>query len=305
MSIKIDKETLHDYVSAHQDNICEIAAMRNGRLLYSDCWHGFQPTDTLHVMSVTKSVVSLLIGIALDHGLIHDVNQPVLDFFPDYTIKRGEKTIQHVTLKHLLTMTAPYKYRYEPWTKVCTSENWTKATLDLLGGRKGITGEFKYSTMGVHILTAIISKTSGMKTVEFANKYLFEPLGIPHYNTFEAMTAEKHKEFIMSKLGQLCLNGGIYNGKMVVSSQWIAESIKPHIQCDELFGNMSYGYLWWIPDTKKNAYAALGNSGNVIYIAPELSTVVAINGTFKPRILNRIQFIHEYIEPLLDDCEAV
>lgn len=96
--------------------------MKNGRLLCSDCWHGFQPTDTVHVMSVTKSIVSLLIGIALDHGLIRSVNQPVLDFFPDYTIKRSEKTIQHVTLKHLLTMTAPYKYRHEPWTKICTSE---------------------------------------------------------------------------------------------------------------------------------------------------------------------------------------
>lgn len=333
MSVKMDKEVLHDYVSMQQDNICEIAAMRNGRLLYSDCWHGFNPTDTLHIMSVTKSVVSLLIGIALDHGLIHNVNQAVLDFFPDYTIKRGEKTIQHVTLKHLLTMTAPYKYKHEPWTKVCTSGDWTKAALDLLGGRTGITGEFKYSTLGVHILTGIISKTSGMKTVVFANKYLFEPLGISPYSTFEAMTAEEHKEFIMSKepkksiwftdpqgvstagyglclsamdmakLGQLCLDGGVYEGKRIVSSEWITESTKPRIQCDELFGNMSYGYLWWTPDKEKSAYAAIGDGGNVIYVNPERHTVVAVNGTFKPRIFDRVQFIQEYIEPMLDTCQ--
>jgi CubicO group peptidase (beta-lactamase class C family) len=333
MSNKMDKETLHDYIAAHQENICEIEAMRNGKTMYSDCWHGFQPTDTLHVMSVTKSVVSLLIGIALDQGLICDINQPVLDFFPDYTVKRDEKTIQQVTLKHLMTMTAPYKYRHEPWTKVCTSGDWTKAALDLLGGRAGITGEFKYSTLGIHILTGIITKTSGMKTVEFANRYLFEPLGISPYCNFEALTVEEHKEFIMSrqpkkniwfsdpqgvstagyglclsakdmaKLGQLCLDGGVYDGKRVVSLEWITESTKPRIQFDEMFANMSYGYLWWTPNKEKSAYAALGNSGNAIYIDPERSTVVAVNGTFKPRILDRIQFIQEYIEPMLDTCE--
>lgn len=328
--MKMDKEKLHDYVAMQQDNICEIVAMRNGKTLYSDYWHGFQPADTVHVMSVTKSIVSLLIGIALDQGLIHDVNQPVLDFFPDYTIKRGEKTIQQVTLKHLLTMTAPYKYRSEPWTKVCTSSDWTKAALDLLGGKAGVTGEYKYSTLGVHILTGIITKTSGMKTVEFANRYLFEPLGIPSYCNFEALTAEEHKEFIMSKepkkniwfsdpkgvctagyglclsardmakLGQLCLDEGLCNGKRVVSAEWIKDSTRPCIQCNEQFGNMSYGYLWWTPDKEKCAYAALGNGGNAIYIDPERCTVVAVNGTFKPRILDRVQFIQEYIEPLLD-----
>ena len=331
--MKMDKETLHDYIATNHGNICGVEAMRNNSTLYSDYWHGFKPTDTLHVMSVTKSVVSLLIGIALDQGLVHDINQPVLDFFPDYTIKRGEKTIQHVTLKHLLTMTAPYKYRHEPWTRVCTSGDWTKAALDLLGGKARITGEFKYSTLGIHILTGIITKTSSMKTVDFANRYLFEPLGIPTYSTFEAMTAEEHKEFIMSKqpkkniwftdpqgvstagyglclsagdmakLGQLCLDGGVYDGKRVVSLQWIKESTKPHIQCNELFANMSYGYLWWIPDKEKSAYAAIGDGGNVIYINPERSTVVAVNSTFKPRIFDRVQFIQEYIEPMLDECE--
>ena len=110
----MDNKELHSYIAEHQDNICGIAAMKNGEIVYSDYWHGFKPSDTVHVMSVTKSVVSLLIGIAIDQGLISDVRQHVLDFFPEYNIKRGEKTIQQVTLEHLLTMTAPYKYRSEP-----------------------------------------------------------------------------------------------------------------------------------------------------------------------------------------------
>ena len=136
----MNQEEFHSFISAAQENICQMTALKNGVILINDTWHDFKTTDTVHIMSVTKSVVSLLIGIALDKGFIQSIHQPVLDFFPDYTTKRGEKTIQQVTLKHLLTMTAPYKYRSEPWTKVCSSDDWTVAALDLLGGRAGLTG---------------------------------------------------------------------------------------------------------------------------------------------------------------------
>lgn len=96
-------------------------------------------------------------------------------------------------------MTAPYKYRSKPWTKVCTSEDWTAAALDLLGGKAGITGEFKYSTLGIHILTGILAKASKMAPVDFANQYLFEPLGIARHENYYAQTEEEHKEFTLSK----------------------------------------------------------------------------------------------------------
>ena len=320
---------LHQYVETNCSNICQIVAQKNGKIIYEDCWHGFKPDDTLHVMSVTKSVVSILVGIALDKGLIKSVDQPVLDFFPDYKIKRGEKTIQSVTIRHLLTMTAPYKYRSEPWTKVCTSPDWTAAALDFLGGKEGITGKFRYSTLGIHILTGIIAQTSGLPTVEFANKYLFAPLGIEPFGNYEAQTAEEHKAFMLSKepkkriwfvdskgvgtagyglcisardmakIGQLCLDRGLYDGQRVVCAEWIKESTAPRLQCGEAFGSMRYGCLWWIPDSDRNAYAALGNSGNAVYINPENNSVVAVTGSFKPNIFDRVQFIQKHIEPLL------
>ncbi len=266
----------------------------------------------------------------MDKGFIKSIHQPVLDFFPDYTIKRGEKTIQQVTIRHLLTMTAPYKYRSEPWTRVCTTDDWTVAALDLLGGRAGLPGKFRYSTLGIHILTGILSKTSGLSTVSFANQYLFSPLGIAPRTNYLAMTAEEHKEFTMSKnpqgniwfvdpqgvgaagyglcisaaemakIGQMCLEGGMYGGKRIVSSEWIRESTEPWIQCADNFRNMLYGYLWWIIDEKKHIYAAIGNSGNVIYVNPEKEIVVAITGTFQPTVFDRVDFIQEHIEPLLD-----
>ena len=321
---------LHAHVAEHQKNICQIVALKDGKTRINDCWNGFAPADALHVMSATKSVVSLLVGIALDQGLIESVQQRVLDFFPDYAVKRGERTIQSVTIEHLLTMTAPYKYRSEPWTKICTSENWTNATLDILGGKAGLTGEFRYSTLGIHILTGILAKASGLTTVDFANKYLFEPIGVAPHRNFEALTAEEHRAFIldkrpkeniwfadpqgvgaagyglclsaldMARIGQLCLNHGACGGRQVVSAGWIAESTRPRRQCDETFARMGYGYLWWTPDMNKPAYAALGNSGNVIYVNPARNTVVAVSSTFKPNVLDRVQFIERQIEPLLD-----
>ena len=167
------KNELHKYVeesTGNESNICQICAVRNGEMVYSDNWHGFQIDSAVNVMSVTKGVMALLAGIAVDKGFIKSTDQKVLDFFPEYTVKRGEKTIYNVTLEHLLTMTAPYKYRSEPWTKVCTSDDWTKAALDLLGGRSGITGEFQYATLGIQILAGVIENASGMKCIDFANR---------------------------------------------------------------------------------------------------------------------------------------
>jgi len=325
-------EQLHRYVeesSGNEKNICEITAIKNGNIVYEDYWHGYQRGDTLSIMSVTKSVMALLTGIAIDKGFIKSVDQKVLEFFPDYRVKRGEKTIYDVTLRHLLTMTAPYKYKSEPWTKVCTSDDWTKAALDILGGRNGITGEFKYSTLGIQILSGVIANASGMKLIDFANTYLFEPLGIPRHTNKENSTKEEQFNFFMSKepkgdvwyadpqnintagwglalsandlatIGLMCLQKGIYKGKRIVLEEWIGAFSTPYIDLDDRFGNMSYGFLWWIIDANKQIYAAIGDGGNIIYVNESKGVCVGIAGTFKPRIFDRVQFIQNKIEPLL------
>ena len=108
----MNKEQLHKYVAestGNESNICQIYAIRDGRTVYDDCWHGFKTDDAMNVNSVTKGVVALLAGIAMDRGCIKSIDQKVMDYFPDYAVKRGEKTIYDVTVRHLLTMTAPYK----------------------------------------------------------------------------------------------------------------------------------------------------------------------------------------------------
>ena len=323
------KEELHNLISEKERNICQIVAYKDGRKVYTDCWNGYREEDCVHVMSATKSVIALLIGIAIDKGQIGSVEDKVLDYFPEYRVKRGEKTIYDVTIKHLLTMRAPYKCKGDPWSKVCISENWTYTSLDLLGGRKGLTGEFNYQTVCLHVLSGILFKATGMLTVDYANEYLFAPLGIEKHVNYTAKSAEEHKAFTiektpkenvwfadpqglgtpgyglcmsardMAKIGLLCLNKGRYRDRQIVSSEWIEEMTRPRAVESKYFRGMDYGYLWWIIDRQKKIYAAIGNSGNVIYVNPEKNIVIAVASYFKPTVFDRVDFIQKYIEPLI------
>ena len=322
----------HRYIDeskGNESNICQICAVKDGETVYDDSWRGFEPDSAVNVNSVTKGVMAVLAGIAADKGLI-DPEQRVLGFFPGYEVKRGEKTIYDVTLKHLLTMTAPYKFCFDPWKKVCTSDDWTKAALDLLGGRKGITGRFKYSTLGIQILSGIIENASGMRCIDFANRFLFAPLGIPEHELHKDGSKEDQYEYFMSrepkknewysdpkgvvtagwglaisardmaKIGQMLLNDGIYGGERVLSKEWITQMTYPMQHLGKKFGELYYGYLWYKPEKDGPVYAAIGDSGNIIYVNTEKKISVGVTGTFKPRIYDRIEFIESRVLPLTE-----
>jgi len=329
----MNQEYLHQYISessGNESNICQIYAIKDGKTVYDDCWRGFKTEDAMNANSVTKGVMALLTGIALDNGYIDSVDQKVMDFYPDYKVKRGEKTIYDVTIRHLLTMTAPYKYRSEPWTKVCTSSDWTLAVLDYLGGRKGITGEFKYATLGIQILAGIIENATGMKCIDFANQYLFVPLGLPERILHGDSSKEDQFDFFMNKnprkyewysdpqgavtagwglcmsakdmavIGAMVLDNGLYEGKSIISEEYLNAMLTPYLKLDERMGNMSYGFLWYKPFDDREVYAAIGDSGNIIYINKTKNISVGITGTFKPRIFDRVAFIEEKVLPVIE-----
>ena len=329
----MNREELHEYISSctgNESNICQISAFREGITVYEDCWRGYKTEDAVNVNSVTKGIMALLAGIALDKGYIRGTDQKVMDFFPDYEVKKGEKTIYDVTVRHLLTMTAPYKYRSEPWKQICTSQDWTLAVLDFLGGRKGITGEFKYATLGIQILAGIIEHATGERCIDFANRNLFAPLGIPEHKIHGDSSKEDQFDFFMNKnprknewysdpqdtvtagwglclsardmarIGELVRNSGLYGGKRIVSENYIREMTAPHLKLGERFGYMSYGYLWYRPFDGREIYAAIGDSGNIIYVNKEKNVSVGITGTFKPRIFNRVDFIEKKILPVVE-----
>ena len=309
-------------------NIAGVVVRQNGKTAYEGSFNGAAAGRALHVFSVTKSVVNALIGIALDKGFVCSIDQKVLDFFPDYTVKRGEKAIQRVTIRDILTMTAPYKYKSAPYTKYFTSESWVKSSLDLLGG-KGEIGSFRYTPLiGPDILSGILTKAPGRSVLDFARENLFAPLGIhvDHnivFHSKEEQLAIMTKEsgisgwvadpqgintagwglFLtpmeMAKIGQLYLNRGVWDGKQLLSGDWIDESTKEHSRWDEL--GLKFGYLWWVIDEEEHSYAAMGDGGNVIYVNPAKNLVIAIASLFMPRPKDRIAFIKEVLEPMFED----
>ncbi|MBP5367999.1 MAG: serine hydrolase, partial [Bacteroidales bacterium] len=103
----MNKIELHNLIADQQPNICQVVAYKDNKKVYSDTWNNYKEDDCVHIMSATKSIMALLIGIAINKGEINSVDDKVLDYFPDYKVKRGEKTIYDVTIKHLLTMRAP------------------------------------------------------------------------------------------------------------------------------------------------------------------------------------------------------
>ena len=321
---QLNTTALESAILREYSNIAGMVVQQNGTIIYENSFNRYTADTAFHVFSVTKSVLSVLIGIAIDKGLIESLDQKVLDFFPEYTPKRGEKTAQLVTLRDMMTMTAPYKYKSAPYTKYFSSESWVKSALDLLGG-KGEIGDFRYTPLiGPDILSGILTRVTGLSVLEFAQENLFMPLGI---DVSERIVFESKEEQLsimkdhhgsgwvadpqgintagwglflrpgeMAKIGKLLLNRGIWDGRQIVSSEWVDESTAPHSR----WGELQYGYLWWIIDEEARSFAALGDGGNAIYVNPAKNLVVAIASLFKPTAKDRIKFIKQYVEAGLE-----
>lgn len=315
---------LEKTISSEYSNIAGMVIQKDGTKQYKNYFNGYSCANAFHVFSVTKSILSTLIGIAIDQGYISSIEQKVLDFFPEYTLKRGEKTAQRVTIRDMLTMTTPFKYKSAPYTKYFSSTDWVKSALDLLGGKEEI-GSFRYTPLiGPDILSGILTRATGQSVREFAQDHLFAPLGIEilqnvvFHSKEEQLSIMKDRHecgwvtdpqgvnsagwglFItpidMAKIGQLYLNHGAWNNKQLVPAQWIDESTSTHSR----WGKLLYGYLWWIIDEDEHSFAALGDGGNVIYVNPAKNLVVAIASLFKPTAKDRIELIKKYIEPIFE-----
>ena len=320
--------SLENKIKKESGNIAGIIVFKDDNVVYENYFNQCSENDPIHIFSVTKSVVSMLFGIALGKGCIINLDEKVIDFFPIYQTRKREKTIQHVTIRNLLTMTAPYKYRFNPYPKYFSSDDWVISSLDLLGGN-GKIGNFKYApVIGIDILSGILVNATGKSVLEFAQDNLFSPLGISVDKNIYFQSKEEQLDFYqskgangwvadpkgtntagwglslttmdMAKLGQLYLNEGHWNGRQVISDQWIFESTQ--VQSVWKARHLKYGYLWWVIDEAEHSYAALGDGGNAIYVNVKDKIVVAISSLFVPRVKDRIDFIKREIEPLFILC---
>ena len=289
-------------IKSNYKNISGIVIVKNGSIVYETYYNGYKDSDVHHVASVTKSVVSALVGIAIDEGHIKSVDQRVLEYFPEYQVADEDFLKKAVTIKHLLTMTAPFPFSWkegdsrshEPLDRLRRQKDWITYSLNLLG-QKGQLGQFQYYTAGTHLLSAIITKATGKSMREYANQVLFRPLGmreIPDYDmksfSLEAVFGKDIKGWTkdpqgitaggfgltliprdMARFGLLYLNHGKWDQKQVISKAWIMASLGMNTN--------NYGYLWWLKDENNLvSFSALGAGGNVICCIPERDIVIAI-----------------------------
>ncbi len=214
---QIKIEELEQKINSKYGNTTGMAILKDGIVSYEKYFKGCTANSRVHVYSVTKSVISILIGIALDKGYIENIEKKVLDYFPEYKVKRGETKIQNITLRDMLTMTAPYKYRFfAPYIKYFTSSDWVKFSLDLLGGH-GKIGTFRYAPLiGPDILSGILVKATRQSVLDFAAENLFEPLGIKVENNLLFESKEEQMAFNQST----DISGWVTDPKGIHAAGW-------------------------------------------------------------------------------------
>jgi CubicO group peptidase (beta-lactamase class C family) len=302
-----------------------ILIARNGKLVLEEYFYGFS-RDRIHsIQSITKSVTSLLFGIAMDAGLVRDLDQPVYRFFPEYQGKKWIDRKYPITLAHLLTMSAAIEWKgkgHESITAMYRSEDWIGYVLNL--GQAGVPGEVASYNSGLSILLGgVIRNTKGKFVDEFAEETLFSDLQVSKYRWRAASDGTRNTSgglslsaYDLAKLGQLVLSKGRWNGKQVVSESWIVESTESHLPLGEesvrATGgspySVSYGYQWWhhrydVDGTPIHAIAGLGYGGQYLGIFPTLNTVVVLNngewGDPWERVFDCPVIVEEWILPAI------
>jgi len=286
---------MYDFIEENSYDIHSVIIVRNGYLLTEEYLHDFQiyryidnsktyfGGETLHGQySTTKSVISILIGIALQEGFLDNLSQTLYEFFAHMWISNFTNSTlkKSITIEQLLTMTSGIGDFDIPDASLKIAADCITFILDEVP-LAATPGEVRqYSNEGVDLLSGIITNATGKSTVEFAKEYLFTPLGIEE-NEYNWLHDAQNFNYggsglectpkVQAKLGMLCLNNGTWNGTQIIDSNYIKSATT-----DQAIGLISYGYLFYIspPISPFGGYNSYGAAGQAIYVIPEYDIVV-------------------------------
>lgn len=268
------------------ENILNFVVVKDGKIVIDYNKKDEYKNRRFKINSCTKSIISALIGIAIKNKQIQGVHQPISDFFPELETSDVNGRKKDITIHHLLTMTSGISWpefgNWEFISDLVNSDDWVKFVLDRPMAHNP--GEvFNYNSGGSHLLSAIISRATGMNAHEYANRHIFEPLGIenitwmsdPQGNSNGGFGIEM-SAYDMAKIGTLYLKKGKKEKDSLIPEYWINESLEPRILASRALGH--YGYQWWIKnlsskEIKHTAYFAMGNGGQFIFVIPSMDMV--------------------------------
>lgn len=299
----IDEKRIMEMMNLISDDemsdIHSVLIVKNGKLVLEEYFHGYARQQTHSLMSVSKSITSLLIGIAMDQKKISGTEKHISDFFLSHEAISWNDSKKTIQLKHVLNMTAGLDWNYWLYSDtdprstsqaMIRSNDWIDFVLERelvdTPGKK-----FVYSNGLTMLLGEILKNATGEYADKFAGKYLFNPLGISDYTwqklpdgTVITAWGLKLKPCDMAKIGYTMLQGGKWKDHQIVSSSWVKESTQRQSQGDNLLGS-GYGYQWWLGSTLINGksielFYAAGKGGQYVFVCPELDLVTVF--TSKP-----------------------
>jgi CubicO group peptidase (beta-lactamase class C family) len=281
-------------------DIHSLLVIRDGTVVVDAYFYPYDGSTVHELASVTKSIMTSLIAIAADQGKL-ELDQPIVSYFPNYTIANLDPLKERITVRHLASMSSGLNCTQEndeaTLREMKASPDWVRFALDRnVIWEPGTT--FVYCSPGMHLLSAILQHATGMTALEFARQNLFEPLGIRDVMWLtDPQGYNRGSEGIylhpydMAKIGYLWLNNGQWEGKQIVSQEWVNNSVKAQFETGGEEGDDDYGYGWWVQtDDEPESYSASGRGGQRIIVVPAWNLTVATTGG---------GFSFEEIEPLL------
>ena len=277
------------------DQLRAVVAATGDRIVFEK-YYGTDPDTCWALASVTKSVVSTLVGIALDDGALHSLDEPLDQLLPRYADVMSP-AVARTTLRQLLTMTAGFPAN----SSFLESDDWVRDILTHPDGPPG--GRFVYSDAGAHLIAAILRQATGVPVLTYARSRLFDPLGIDTRPAWQARpdVARPQQQLAayyaadvawprdpqgvadgwwglklrprdLVKLGQLYLADGRWHGRQIVSSAWVHQATSEQVGTGGLDG---YGFEWWTADDDgHHAFRAMGFGGQLIEVVPDRRLVV-------------------------------
>ncbi|MCI0354942.1 MAG: beta-lactamase family protein [Acidobacteria bacterium] len=301
--------------------ITSVLIARDGKLVYEAYFDEPGVEGLRDTRSATKTITGMLVGIAIEKARLRGADSPVLPFFKDKgPFQNPDARKDRITVEDFLTMSSILECN--DWNdfsrgneeRMYPMEDWLKFTLDL--PIRGLPWEskskarprertFSYCTAGVFTLGQVVARATKQPAEEFAARHLFAPLAIQKAEwAFSplglAMTGGglRLRSRDLLKLGQLYLNGGVWDGRRVVSEPWVKVSTHPHARIND---STEYGYLWWLKTWKSGdrqfpSYYMTGNGGNKVVVFPKLGMVVVLTSTNY-----NTRGMHEQTDKLLTD----
>lgn len=295
----MDSEILDSAFATAEDLgfVDALLIIRNGSIVGEMYYNGYNQLHPHNVQSVSKSFLSAIVGLAIDKGFLDNLDEKVMDYFPEYDYSTIDRRKYNITLEHLLTMRMGIRNEadedYGVFWGLFNSENWIRSTIEYpLVDNPG--EKMHYNTFQTHLLSGIITKSTFQSTMGFANEYLFGPMDIDcdawlqdpqgiYFGGSEMYFTPRE----MAKLGYLYLNNGVLDGKQIIPESWVVFTLTSSTNLTHpnewgAMKNYNYAYLWWLGQFNEyDMFMAYGYGGQFVVVFPSLDMIVVSTAPYQ------------------------